>query len=95
MQLVFLVADIVLGVVQLAAVTAGLKHWLHLPGVLAVLAALFLAFTPILGTVLAVFGAMSAWHWPWIQAVGVFVGPILILLAIAAGKLVLESSDRW
>lgn len=83
MQALALIGYIVLGLFQLAAVMAGLEDWLGLHWIIAVPLALFIAYIPLIGTVIGMLGAVTAWHWSWLQAGGLFFGPLVIILVVA------------
>jgi hypothetical protein len=54
------------GFVQLQAAVDGLELWAEwLPGILAYVIAIFLAYMPIVGSIFAYYGAAYAWHWEW------------------------------
>ncbi len=67
---------------QIAATVAGLKVWLGLHWILAVIIATVISGWPLIGTVLGVFGAHAGWGWSWIAAISLFFGPFLIVLLI-------------
>jgi hypothetical protein len=70
------------GLFQLFAIMDGLEKWLGLHWILAAPAALFLTYIPIVGSVVGVIGAVNAWGWTWLQAIGLFVAPVAMALAI-------------
>lgn len=81
----FLVIDLVMGIVQIAAMLAGLQAWLGWPFWLAALVALLsggflkLPFGSLIGCVLGVFGAWKGWGWPFLGALLLFLWwPILM-----------------
>jgi hypothetical protein len=72
----------VVGCVQLAAATAGLKAWLGIPAALAFFLSLFVAWAPLVGTTLGFFGAVSVWGWSWWKAGIVFFGSLIVVLTL-------------
>ena len=86
MQVFFIIAYIALGFLQLFAVADGIEYGLHIGGFVGMMLALFLAPIPLVGSLVASYGAMHAWHWGLLKAAAVFFGPIsLLLLGGAAG----------
>ena len=81
----------VIGVVQLAATTAGLKAWLGIPAALAFFLSLFVAWVPLVGTTLGFFGAISAWGWPELKAGILFFGAFLVVVALVG----VAARDEW
>ena len=45
--------------------------------------AFFVAYMPLVGTVVGMFGAVTAWHWSWLQAGGLFFSPFIAILIMA------------
>lgn len=82
MQVLFGIAYFVLGLIQCAAIFSGMAEWTGLHWIISGPLALFVAYVPILGTVVGIFGAMSAWGWSLVQGVGLFLGPIALILVI-------------
>ena len=81
-----IVAYTLLGLFQLAAVIAGLEIWMGLPLLIAVPLAFFIAYFPVIGTLVGMFGAVTAWHWSWLQAFLLFFGPLVLIMAIYFGS---------
>ncbi len=77
------IAYMILGFFQLAAVFAGLEVWMGLHWIIAGPLAFFIAYFPVLGTIVGMFGAVTAWHWSWLQAGGLFFGPLAVIAIIA------------
>lgn len=95
MQGLVFIAYIILGIFQLAAVMSGLKDWIGLHWIIAAPLAFFIAYIPFVGTVVGIFGAVTVWHWSWLQAGGLFFGPFIIISIIAISAGVLENlTDR-
>lgn len=76
-----------LGLFQIAATIAGIEHWFGLHWFFAAIIALFIAWTPVIGTVIGAAGAHYAWGWSWLSAILLFFGPLILMVAIvlAAG----------
>ena len=83
------IAYLILGLFQLAAVMAGLEDWIGLHWTIAALLALFIAYIPLVGTVVGMFGAVTAWHWSWLQASALFFGPFVVIVVFSMGTGVL------
>lgn len=84
MQIIGFIIYFGLGIFQLAAVMAGLESWWGFNGFFSFIFGIFIAYIPILGSIVGVAGAMKAWHWEWWQAGGLFFGG-LVLTAIFVG----------
>ncbi len=88
LQILTSILYLLLGVFQLAATFAGLEVWVGLHWIIAGPLAFFLAYIPLVGTIVGMFGAVEAWGWSWGQAGALFFGPfivIFILLLISGG----------
>ena len=80
---------LVLGLFQISATIAGIEHWLGIHWFFAGIIAIFVAWTPVIGTVLGMVGAHYAWGWSWLSAFLLFFGPLIVIagIAVAAGAL--------
>jgi hypothetical protein len=78
-----------LGIFQITATIAGIERWLGIHWVFAGIIALFVAWTPVIGTALGMVGAHFAWGWSWLSAFLLFFGPLIVIagIAIAASTL--------
>lgn len=85
MQVIGVIFYFGLGIVQLAAVIAGLESWWGLNGFFSFIVAFIVTYIPLLGSIVGVAGAMKAWHWEWWQAGGLFFGGLLITALIVCG----------
>jgi len=75
------------GVLQFFAASAQIDSVLQLGPAPSAIIGLVVAFTPILGSVVAFFGAKDVWHWPiWAAGLVFLVAPALTLL---------NGADRW
>lgn len=72
-----------LGILQILAFAAGLHVWLGISVGLGFVIAFFFGPWPILGTVLGMVGAHSAWGWSWPASFLLFFGPFILLLAVS------------
>lgn len=68
----------VLGLFQLAAIMAGLEDWLGFHWIFAFIGGMFLAYIPVIGTIVGIFGAVKIWDWSWLTAIGLFFSPLII-----------------
>jgi cobalamin synthase len=67
---------------------AGLEDWLGLHWIISAPLALFIAYIPVVGSIIGMFGAVTAWHWSWLHAAALFFGPFAAILffAILSGE---------
>lgn len=97
MQIVGVIGYILLGLFQLAAIMAGLEEWLGLHWIFAIMLASFIAYIPLLGTIVGVMGAMEAWHWDLWQSIGLFFGPLILIVTVvgimAAAEKITQRKD--
>lgn len=77
------VAYFLLGIFQFFALWSGIEVWLGIGSFFAGLMAFCIAGVPIVGTALGMYGAVEAWGWSWVQAGGLFLGPLLVIVVIA------------
>ena len=93
MHIVFALGYFLLGLVQFLAVITGLQvfgvHWL-----LSAFIALFVAYTPIIGTAAGVYGAMYGWNWELLPALALFLGPLVVALVIAGIATAIETASE-
>jgi hypothetical protein len=80
------------GLVQLWAVSAQLERFLHLPRLLAFIAALFVTYIPLIGGIIGFFGAKDAWGWQWWQAALLTFGPLIAIFALSVVASVLAAT---
>lgn len=82
-----ILAWLAVGVLQFFAASAQIDALLKIGPAPSAILGLFVAFTPVLGSVVAFFGAKDVWQWPtWAAAVVFLVAPTLTLLG---------GADRW
>ena len=84
MQVFLGIAYLIVGLVQLAAIAAGIEYGAGLGGILSFILAALLTYIPLLGSVLGVYGAVNEWHWGIWQAGALFFWyvPVAILLML-------------
>lgn len=75
---------LVVGLVQLAAIMAGLTDYFGMHWILAAIIAFFTAYIPLVGSVAGIWGAVSVWEWEWWQAALLFIGPFVFVVATGA-----------
>lgn len=68
----------VVGLVQFLAIIAGLESWWGLHWIIAGPVAFFIAYVPVLGSVVGMVGAVDVWRWEWWQAGGLFFGTLIL-----------------
>jgi len=82
MQAIAAIMFFILGLFQLFAIMDGIQVWLGIGSFLSFMLALFLAYFPLVGTGLGMYGAVTAWGWSWMQAIGLFFGPFIVIVVI-------------
>ena len=93
MPAIIIIGQFILGFFQIAAFVAGIELWFGLPWLIALPVGFFIAYTiPLAGSLLGIFGAVTAWHWSWFAAAGLFFGPFLVIMLIAMSAATSESS---
>jgi hypothetical protein len=90
MQAIVPIGYFILGLFQLAAVMDGLEHWWGLNWFIAMILAIPISYFPLVGTITGMFGAVTVWHWSWLQATGLFFAPFLAIVVIAISSNFLE-----
>jgi hypothetical protein len=83
MKVTAFIGYVLLGLFQTIAVIAGLVGWTGLHWVITAPLAFFIAYIPVVGSVIAMIGAVNAWHWSWIHAGGLFLGTFVIILFVS------------
>jgi len=86
------VVYVLVGLVQLAAVFAGLEDWLHIPWWISGPIGFALAGIPVIGTIAGIMGAIKGWGWSLWGAIALFCWPYLIYVVALAGGGV---ADLW
>ena len=82
MQPVAYVLYLILGLFGFFATIAGVQVWFGIHWFFAALIAIFLAWTPFIGTVAGVAGAHYAWGWSWLAAILLFFGPLIVVVVL-------------
>lgn len=84
MRALAVVMYLALGCLQAFAIFAGLINWLELDWLPALLIAPVAAYTPVVGTAAAFFGAVHGWDLDMMQAAVVFIGPFVFIAVLYA-----------
>ena len=86
MPVFFYVGYLAVGLAQLFAIMDWLSYSFDWGGFASFLAALFVTYIPLLGSILGVFGAHDVWGWSWASSLLLFFWyvPVFFLLAIFA-----------
>jgi putative Mn2+ efflux pump MntP len=72
-------AWIIISLLQLLAVAAQVQDVTQWNAVIATVVALVLTFIPVVGSVIAFFGAMDVWNWaPWLAALVFLTVPVIV-----------------
>jgi hypothetical protein len=79
-----------MGIVQFFATIAGLEEWLGLHWIFAGFLSAFLAYIPLVGSIIGMFGAVEAWGWSWPAAIALFFGWMIVGLVIIAAAAVAD-----
>lgn len=74
------IAYIVMGLIQIAALMEALHHFFGFWKFFAFLGAAFLSYIPLVGSILGMLAAKQVWHWPWWQAIALFMWMPLLFL---------------
>ena len=69
-----------MGLVQIAALMEALHHFFGFWKFFAFLGAAFLSYIPLVGSILGMLAAKQVWHWPWWQAIALFMWMPLLFL---------------
>lgn len=72
--ILIVIAQLALGLLQLAAIMAGLEEWFGLHWIIACMIWWVLMMVPILPTVVGIMGAIKGFNWEWWQACLLFLG---------------------
>ena len=83
MKEIAFIGYVLLGLFQTIAVIAGLEDWTGFHWIITVPLAFFIAYIPVVGSVIAMIGAVNAWHWSWLYAGSLFFGPLVVILFIS------------
>lgn len=94
MQLLGFILVFGIGLVQMAAVFAGLQDWLGLNLILTIIGALIIGVIPVLGFMTGVGGAVVGWGWEWWQAALLFMWPMVGAVLLTGGEALFDSLRR-
>jgi hypothetical protein len=78
-QIVIAVLFFALGTFQMFAVMAGLKTLFGFGTLASFLLSGLVSYFPFIGTVLGMYGAVTAWGWSWLEAFSLFFGSLIII----------------
>jgi hypothetical protein len=67
---------------QVFATAAGVAHFTGWNTLVCWLIAVIFGWTPLIGTVIGVYGAITTWNWPWYGAVTLFAWPIILAVGL-------------
>ena len=81
MRAFFQIAFFIMGIVQLFAAWDGFEFMLGVGSFVGGTLAFFVAYIPVIGSLVAMYGAMNVWHWGFLQSFLLFFW-YLILFAI-------------
>lgn len=76
------VAYFFLGIFQVAATFAGVQHFLGVHWIIAAAVSLIIGAFPLIGTAAGVYGATAAWGWTLTSSIGLFFGPLAVMMAV-------------
>lgn len=79
---ILFITYILLGLVQLAAIMAGLKYWLGWPFILRVFIGIPLSYIPFVGQIIGIMGAVVRWDWNYPVTILTFIGTYIFYLRI-------------
>lgn len=79
----FMIVHFGLGLVALLATWEGVAEYLGVHDIVALIIVFFIVNIPLVGTFAGIYGATEVWGWPLWQAVALFFGPFLLVLAIS------------
>lgn len=75
--------SLLLGLLQLTAITTGLQAWLGIHWSVTLLMAVATVGLPYgIGTILSIASAVTVWQWPLAKAIIVFVVPLVAIMAL-------------
>lgn len=86
------------GILQFFAIWDGLLNISHHNSIIMLLVSLGLAFTPVVGTCLGIWGASSAWGWSLFYSVSIFIIPYFFVnvpLLIIALFEIYNDTKKW
>lgn len=82
MQFLILPVMLVIGTVQVFAMIDALVYLVGLPTFLAYPLAFVVGYMPIIGTAAGIVGAALVWNWSWLNAILLFVGPLVLIIIV-------------
>ena len=82
MPIFFIIPYFVIGFAQLFAIMDWLEASWGWDGFFGFLAALFVTYIPLLGSILGVLGAHDVWHWSWLASLLLFFWYVPVALVM-------------
>lgn len=88
MQVFFGIAYLIIGLAQLFAVQDWFINYLDWGSLFSFIAALFVTYIPLVGSILGVIGAYEYWGWSWLAAILLFFWyvPVFLIFALFANN---------
>jgi hypothetical protein len=59
-----------------------LQHWIGTPIIISGIVAIFIAWLPVIGTIVGIIGAVKSRGWQWYSAVILFCWPFVVYLLV-------------
>ena len=84
MKIIIIIGNIIIGLVQFAAMLNGLND--KLGKFFGTIVSLILGQIPIVGTILGIRGAIVYWGWEVWQAILLFIGPVVLIFILGLAK---------
>jgi hypothetical protein len=87
----FVIVYLLLGLVQIAATASGIQHFSDLWRFVSWWIAMFIGWTPLVGTALGIYGAHADWGWSLMASFSLFLGIPLLFVLIGGIAAVMEA----
>jgi hypothetical protein len=71
-----------MGLLCLVAIADGLTLWTGIPFFISFVLAIILAYIPVIGTVIGIYGAMQAWEWSFLASLALFGFPYILFIIL-------------
>lgn len=94
MRVFFQIAYFVMGIVQLFAAWDGFMYMLGVGAFVGGLLAFTLAYVPILGSIVGMYGAIKVWDWSFLQAFVLFFWYLILFAAVMGIEWLREARAR-
>ena len=89
----FYIVYFVVGLFAFFAIWAGVEHAFGFNSFFVFCTAAILAYVPVVGIGLGIWGAITVWSWPWYWAVALYFGPFVFVSLLSAINALLESNQ--